>query len=167
MNKIKEAYTKVSKKIKYSNLARLINSKAIIKGLNDKIGDLEIEKKQLSDIKKKLEHELKRITKIADKVPSMEDIIKGADKSLKDKVKENKNLNDLIADLKSDLFNKELELGVANAQLEEYKLQIEDLKSDRYLIRKIPSGKTPNTIKTKVSRGMSANVTKYMREEHE
>ena len=167
MNKVKEIYTNVSNKIKKSNLAKLINSKAIIKGLNDKIGALEIEKKELSDIKKKLENQLKKVTRIANKVPSMEDIIKGADKSLKDKVNENKNLNDLIADLKSDLFNKELELGVANAQLEEYKLQIEDLKSDRYLIRKIPSGKTPNTIKTKVSRGMSANVTKYMRGEHE
>lgn len=167
MNKVKEIYTNVSNKIKKSNLARLINSKTIIKGLNDKIGALEIEKKKLSDIKKKLENDLKKVTKIADKVPSMEDVIKGADKSLKDKIEENKNLNDLIAELKSDLFNKELELGTANAQLEEYKLQIKDLKSDRYLIRKIPSGKTPNTIKTKVSRGMSANVTKYMRGEHE
>ena len=167
MKKLKEIYTNVSNKIKKSNLVRLINFKATIKGLNDKIGDLEEEKKQLSDIKKKLESELKKITKIANKVPSMEDVIKGADKSLKEKVKENKNLNDLIADLKSDLFNKELELETANAQLEEYKLQIKDLKSNRYLIRKIPSGKTPNTNKTKVSRPMSSNVTRYMRGEHE
>ena len=167
MNKVKEIYVNISKKIKQSNLARLINSKAIIKGLNDKIGALELEKKQLSDIKKKLEKELKEVTTIADKIPSMQLVIDSADKSLKDKINENKNLNDLIVDLKSDLFNKELELGTANAQLEEYKLQVKDLKSDRYLIRKVPSGKTPNTIKTKVSRGMSANVTKYMRGEHE
>lgn len=167
MNKVKEIYDNISNKIKKSNLARLINSKSIIKGLNEKIGALEIEKKKLSDVKKKLENELKRITKIADKVPSMEDVIKGADKSLKEKSKENKNLNDVIVQLKSDLFNKELELGTANAQLEEYKLQIKDLKSDRYLIRKLPSGKTPSTIKTKVSKPMSARVTNYMRGEHE
>ena len=167
MNKVKEIYVNISKKIKQSNLARLINSKAIIKGLNDKIGALELEKKQLSDIKKKLEKELKEVTTIADKIPSMQLVIDSADKSLKDKINENKNLNDLIVDLKSDLFNKELELGTANAQLEEYKLQVKDLKSDRYLIKKVPSGKTPNTIKTKVSKGMSANVTKYMRGEHE
>lgn len=167
MEKVKEIYKNVSKKIKQSNLVRLINSKSIIKGLNEKIGDLEEEKKQLSDVKIKLENELKKITKIADKVPSMEDVIKSADKSLKEKAKENKNLNELISQLKSDLFNKELELGTANAQLEEYKLQIEDLKSDRYLIRKVPSGKTPNTNKTKVARPMSANVTKFMRGEHE
>ena len=165
MKSFKEKGINVLKQIKKSNLVGLLRSKAIIKELNEKIGDLELEKRQLNDIKTVLENNLKKVTKIANKVPSMEEIIKGADKSLK--AKENKNLNDLIADLKKDLFNKELELGTANAQLEEYKLQIEDLKSNRYLVKKIPSGRTPKTIKTRVSRGMSGNVIRYMRGEHE
>lgn len=167
MKSFKEKGINVLKQIKKSNLVGLLRSKAIIKELNEKIGDLELEKRQLNDIKTVLENNLKKVTKIANKVPSMEEIIKGADKSLKAKAKENKNLNDLIADLKKDLFNKELELGTANAQLEEYKLQIEDLKSDRYLVKKIPAGRTPKTIKTRVSRGMSSNVIRYMRGEHE
>ena len=167
MKSFKEKGINVLKQIKKSNLVGLLRSKATIKELNEKIGDLELEKRQLSDLKKVLENNLKKVTKIANKVPSMEDIIKGADKSLKEKAKENKNLNDLIAKLKKDLFNKELELGTANAQLEEYKLQIEDLKSDRYLVRKLPSGRKPKTIKTKVSKPMSNNVIRYMRGEHE
>ena len=167
MKSFKEKGINVLKQIKKSNLVGLLRSKATIKELNEKIGDLELEKRQLNDIKTVLENNLKKVTKIANKVPSMEDIIKSADKSLKAKAKENKNLNDLIADLKKDLFNKELELGTANAQLEEYKLQIKDLKSNRYLVRKLPSGRTPKTIKTRVSRGMSGNVVRYMRGEHE
>ena len=42
--------------------------------------------------------------------------------------------------------------------------EILDLKSDRYLIKKIPSGKTPNTVKTKLSKPMSATVRKFMKE---
>ena len=55
----------------------------------------------------------------------------------------------------------------ANMQIAEYKAQIKDLKSDRYLIRKIPAGRTKNTNKTKISRPMSNNVVKFMRGEHE
>lgn len=167
MKSLKEKGINILKQIKKSNLVGLLRSKAVIKELNEKIGDLELEKRQLSDIKKKLENELKKATKIADKVPSMEEIIKGADKSLKEKIKENKNLNDVIVELKNDLFKAQLELGTANAQKEEYEAQIKDLKSNRYLVKKIPSGRTPKTIKTKVSKPMSANVTRYMRGEHE
>ena len=52
-------------------------------------------------------------------------------------------------------------------QLELKDEEISELKSDRYLIKKIPSGRKPNTNKTKISKPMSARVTKYMRGEHE
>lgn len=167
MKSLKDRYTNISKKIKHSNLVRFLRSKSIIRGLNEKIEGLEEEKRKLKDIKTSLENQLKVKTELADKIPSMELVINSADKSLKDKLEENKKLNDEIAQLKSDLFNKELELGTANAQVEEYKLQVEDLKSNRYLIKKVPAGRTKNTIKTKLSKPMSARVTSYMRGEHE
>lgn len=157
----------ICKKIKHSNLVRFIRSKSIIRELNGEIEGLEKEKQKLIDNKKKLENQLKEKAKLADKLPSMQLVIDSADKSLKDKLQEISKLNDEIVELKSSLFNKDLELSNANVEIDNYKEQIKDLKSDRYLIRKISSGKTPNTNKTKISKPMSANVTKYMRGEHE
>lgn len=167
MNKVKEIYTNISNKIKKSNLARLINSKAIIKGLNDKIGALEIEKNELNSKIRSLTIETKKLEELSIKIPSMELIIESSDKAIKSKITEIKQLREDKIKLECELFDVKNDLISANIQKEEYEAQIKDLKSDRYLIRKIPSGKTPNTIKTKVSRGMSANVTKYMRGEHE
>lgn len=167
MKSLKERYTNICKKIKNSNLARFLRFKSIIKDLNEEIDSLKEEKTKLIDIKILLENELREKTELADKIPTKDLIIDSADKSLKDKIQEINKLNDEIVQLKSDLFNKELELGTAKAQTEEYQLQVKDLKSDRYLIKKVPAGKTKNTNKTKVSRPMSSNVTKYMRGEHE
>ena len=49
-------------------------------------------------------------------------------------------------------------------QVKELTSQISELKSDRYLIKKIPSGKTPNTNKTKISMPMKSSVRRFMKE---
>ena len=52
-------------------------------------------------------------------------------------------------------------------EIENLKAKLEESMTDKYLVKKIPSGKTPNTIKTKVSAPMKASVRKYMKEEFE
>ena len=52
-------------------------------------------------------------------------------------------------------------------EVENLKAKLEESMTDKYLVKKIPSGKTPNTIKTKVSSPMKASVRKYMKEEFE
>lgn len=157
----------IIEKIKKSNIVRLLKFKTIIKDLENKLGVLEEEKKQLNSKIRTLNTEKKKLIKIAEKVPSLELVIKSSNKSIKEKIKQNKELEEKRLTLENQLFENNLELKSIKIQLEEYENQIKDLKSDRYLIRKIPSGKTPNTNKTKISKPMSSRVTKYMREEHE
>ena len=50
-------------------------------------------------------------------------------------------------------------------EIQDLKAKIKDLESDRYLIRKIPSGRTKNTIKTKIkSSNKESNAIKYVKE---
>lgn len=97
----------------------------------------------------------------------MELVIASSDKSLKNKMQEINKLKEDKINLNVELFDTKNKLATANIQKEEYEAQINELKSDRYLVKKIPSGKTPNTNKTKISRPMSKNVVKFMRSEHE
>lgn len=78
-----------------------------------------------------------------------------------------KEYEEKCVELTNDLFLKQQELARVNIQKEEYEAEIKDLKSDRYLLKKIPSGRPKSTIKTKISKPMSCNVTKFMRNEHE
>ena len=77
-------------------------------------------------------------------------------------------LTTLLEQLENQLFETNQELVRYKIQCEEYENQIRDYRTEgRYLVKKVKSGRTPNLIKTKVSKPMSANVTKYMRGEHE
>lgn len=174
MKRFKEICIKIQKRIKKSNFVQLLKHRAIIKELKQKIGDLEEKEKTLNNEILNLRIEKRELKKTADRVPSLELVILSSDKSIKDKINENnqlkdnnKKLEEKALELDTKLFEKDLELKSSKIQVEEYESQIKDLKSNRYLIRKIPSGRTPNTVKTKVSKPMSARVTKYMREEHE
>jgi len=167
MKRVKEIFKNIQKRVEKSNLVRLIKFKSIIKELNDKIGDLEKEKKSLNDEITRLNLDVKKLEPLANRVPSLELVIEESDKSIKEKIEEINKLDEKRLELETDLFNKDLELKKYIIQTEEYKAQIEDLKSDRYLIRKVKSGRTPNTNKTKISKPMSARVTNYMRGEHE
>lgn len=64
--------------------------------------------------------------------------------------KENNKLKGSIKNLESEIIN--------------LKAQITDLKSDRYIVRKIPTGRTKSTVKTKISKPMSNRVRKFMKE---
>lgn len=81
---------------------------------------------------------------------------------------------ELISYLKKD--NKELtkvnkklmsENNNQKKEIEELNTMINDLRSDRYLIKKIPSGRTPNLNKAKVKTSVTTrpNVRKYIKEE--
>lgn len=157
----------IIEKIKKTNIVKLLKFRTIIKDLENKLGDLEEENQRLIDSVKVLDLDNKKLEKAANKVSKLEMQLKETNKSIKDKDKKNKKLEEERINLESKLFENTLELKSVKIQLEEYEDQIKDLKSDRYLIRKIPSGKTPNTNKTKISKPMSSRVTKYMREEHE
>lgn len=164
---MKELYLKIKKRIKQSNIAKLIKFRSTIKDLESKIGDLEKEKQKLYDKIRRLEIESQRLEELAIKVPSMELVIASSDKSIKNKMAEIEQLKSNTLKLQCEVFEAKNELAKANIQKEEYEAQIKDLKSNRYLVRKIPSGKTPNTNKTKISKPMSGNVVKFMRSEHE
>lgn len=62
--------------------------------------------------------------------------------------------------LKDDIVDLEIQIK----SLEE---EIKDLKSDRYLIKKIPSGRPPKTQKTKISLPMKPSVRRHMKEVHD
>lgn len=167
MKKIKEILNKISNKIKKSNLVRLLKSRNTIKELESKITELDRDKQKLNDKIRGLEIENKRLEELENKVPSMELVIASFDKTIKSRNEEIKQLKDEKVKLHIELFETKNQLATANIQKEEYEAQINDLKSDRYLVKKVRAGRTPNTNKTKISRPMSGNVVKFMREEHE
>lgn len=154
-------------KIKKLGVTKLLISRSTIKKLETKIEEQDKEIKALKDKIRIINLERGRIAKqeqtakaFRKEIKKLTDIIdtsKGVIKALRNAQEK----------LETELFESKQELAKYKIQCESYELQIEDLKSDRYLIRKIPSGKTPNTNKTKISKPMSARVTKYMREEHE
>ena len=145
----------------------LLKSKTIIKELENKIGDLGKEKQDLIDKLRNLNSEKEKYELEANKVPNLIEKVKKNNKSIKQKTEQNKELEKIKLDLEIKLFESNQELARVKIQLEEYEAQIKDLKSDRYLIRKVRAGRTPNTNKTKISKPMSAKVTNYMRNEHE
>lgn len=167
MKRIKEILNNISKKIKKSNVAQFLRFRATINDLENKIEELKRDKQLLNDKVNKANIKLERLDELENRVPSMEMVIASSDKSIKSKMKEIDELKEEKVKLQSELFETKTKLGTANAQMEEYELQIKDLKSDRYLIKKVRAGRTPNTNKTKLSRPMSGNVVKFMREEHE
>lgn len=167
MKKLLYIKEKILKKIKQSNLAKLLMSRSKIKELNEKVGVLVKDKEKLIDKISILELEKNKLESENNRIPSLELIIESADKSIKDELKKNKLLEDNRIKLENELFETKQELARVNIQLELRDDEIKELKSDRYLIKKIPSGRKPNTNKTKISKPMSARVTKYMRGEHE
>lgn len=167
MKRIKEIWNNISKKIKKSNVVRFLRFRATINDLENKIEELKKDKQLLNNKINKANIRLERLDELESKIPSMELVIASSDKSIKNKIKEIVELKEEKVKLQSELFETKLQLGTANAQKEEYEAQIKDLKSNRYLVRKIPTGRTKNTIKTKISKPMSGNVTRYMRGEHE
>lgn len=164
---MKELINKIKKRIKQSNIAKLIKFRSTIKELESKIGDLEKDKQKLNDRINSLNLDLEDKEELENKVFCMEMVIASSDRAIKNRLAENEQLQKDKLKLQNEVFEIKMELASANIQKEEYEAQIKDLKSDRYLVKKIPSGRKPNTNKTKISRPMSGNVVKFMRSEHE
>ena len=171
MKKLKVIWGNWLKKIKKWEIVKMLNYKEEINKLNNKLEIANSEIRDLTDLsnlykrdRNRLERQLEK-TKI--RIASQEEIVDASDKTIKkyiERIKELETEHDVLLD---KAFNLELEGKYKQVQIEEYEAQIKDLKSDRYLVRKLPAGKTPNTVKTKISKPMSARVTKYMRGEHE
>lgn len=170
-NKIKE----IKERIKKSNFYKLIKFKSEINDLSTKIKDLEGEKRELIDLYQKQKTVLKSYKNNDIKVVTYEALIERTDKELKKKldsnkklIQKNKELSKENEELQTKLFENDLEVKRLSIQIEEYKAQIEDLRAEgRYIVKKVRAGRTPNTNKTKISKPMSGNVTRYMRGEHE
>lgn len=82
--------------------------------------------------------------------------------TLKDELK-------VINGCKGGLIKENNKLKKSNEELKNRILiletEINELKSDRYLIKKIPSGKTKNNIKTKISPQIKPQVREFMQKE--
>lgn len=167
MKKLKLIWGNWVKKIKKLGIVKMLNYKSEISYLNDKINKLNKEINDLKDLNIQNQIERNILDKEQKKILKLENIVELSDKSLKEKITKIKELENQNSELLSKLFNLDLEMKSLKIQIEEYEAQIKDLKSDRYLIKKVKSGRTPNTNKTKISKPMSARVTKYMRGEHE
>lgn len=167
MKKLKVIWGNWLKKLKKLGIVKMINYKEEIKKLNEEISDLNDDIKKLRDLNYIYKLDRDELEESQRRISSLEEIVNSSDKTLKEHIKHIKELNKANCTLLDKTFKLELEIKSREIQIEEYKLQIKDLKSDRYLIKKIPSGRTKNTIKTKISKPMSARVTKYMRSEHE
>lgn len=168
MKKIKEILINISKRIKKSNIVQLLKSRTIIRELENRIGELGKEKQELIDGLRTMTKERDKLEKDNKRIPSLELIIKSSDKSIKEKIKENEELEEKRCNLENKLFETNLELANIKIQLELCEEQIKNYKTEgRYLVKKVKAGRTPNTIKTKIAKPMSTRVTKYMREEHE
>lgn len=167
MKRIKELIGKIKKRIEKSNITKLIKFRTTIKNLESKIGDLEKEKQKLYDKINSLNLDLEDKEELENRIFCMEMVIASSDRAIKSRLAENEQLQRDKLQLQNEVFEIKMELASANIQKEEYEAQIKDLKSDRYLVKKVRAGRTPNTNKTKIARPMSARVTKYMRGEHE
>lgn len=164
---LKDKLREIKKKIRGNIYEKLQEAKNQVKDYELKEQDWGKEKQALIDKNRILNLELGRYKKQFVKSTELKEQIDLLEKELRD-IDESK--DDVLKELletQAELFNEKLEKNKYKIQCEEYQHQIEDLKSDRYLIRKIPAGRIPNTNKTKISKPMSSSVVRYMRDEHE
>lgn len=165
---LKEKYKNIKEGIKKSNLVRLLKSKTIIKELENHIGELVKEKQALIDKNKSLNLEIRKYDRQQKKAAEFKKEIKKLEDLVNSSEYEKQQVTDELLETQAELFNTKLELSKYKIQCEEYEQQINDYRTEgRYLVKKIKSGRTPNTIKTRVSKPMSSNVVAYMRGEHE
>lgn len=168
MTKLKIIWGNWLIKIKKSNLVRLLKSKTIIKELENHIGELVKEKQALIDRNKSLNLEIRKYDRQEKKTAEFKKEIRELDGLLEDSTKETELLKKAKLELESKIFELNHEVAKYKIQCEEYEQQINDYRTEgRYLVKKVKAGRTPNTIKTRVSKPMSSNVVAYMRGEHE
>lgn len=165
---LKERLNNIKKGIKNMNIVKLLKSKAIIKELENKIGELGKEKQDLIDKNRALNLEIRKYNRQDKKIVEYKKDIQELDSLLEDATKETDLLRKAKLELESKIFELNQEVARYKIQCEEYEQQINDYRTEgRYIVKRLKPGKTPNTIKTRVSKPMSGNVVAYMRGEHE
>ena len=158
----------LKEKIDKSNLVKLLKFKTIIKELEQRIGELGKEKEELIDANRSLKLEIKKYDKQEKRTFEFKKEIKELDSLLEDTTKEVELQKKAKLELECKIFELNQEVAKYKIQCEEYEHQIEDYRTEgRYLVKTIKPGKTPNTIKTRVSKPMAGSVVRYMRGEHE
>lgn len=158
----------IKEKIDKSNLVKLLKSRTIIKELGNHIGELVKEKQELIDRNRILNLNIKKYDKQEKRAAEYKQDIRELDVMLEDSTKEMELLKKAKLELESKIFELNQEVARYKIQCEEYEHQIEDYRTEgRYLIKKIKPGRTPNTIKTRISKPMAGNVIAYMRGQHE
>lgn len=128
------------------------DSEKVINSLERKSFDLLQENSKLKDSKLKQELSLKEEVKnLKLKIDAIKDDLVKANKSKGGLTKENNKLKKQVEE--------------CTKEINDLKAKINDLQSDRYLIKKIPSGRTKNTIKTKIkSSNKESSAIKYVKE---
>lgn len=168
MKKLKLIWGNWLKKIKKWGIVKMFTYKSEIKRLETIISELEEEKRNLNDLLYIAKVDQKELDEKKIKIASLEQILDGANKTSKENLEKIKEINKLNEELLTRTFELDLEIKTKNVEIENYKLIIKDYQTEgRYLVKKVKPGRKPNTIKTKISKPMSSNVTKYMRGEHE
>lgn len=165
---LKEKFKEIKEKIKKTNLAKLLMTKSIIKELEQRIGELVKEKQDLIDANRLLKLEIRKFNKNEKKTIEFKKEIKELDSLLEDTTKELELQKKVKLELESKIFELNQDMIRYKIQCEEYEKQIEDYRTEgRYLIKTLKPGRTPNTIKTRISKPMTGSVVRYMRGEHE
>lgn len=158
----------LKEKINKSNLVKLLKSKTIIRELEQRIGELGKEKEDLIDKNRSLNLEIRKYDRQYKKSSEFKKEIRELDNLLEDTTKELELQKKAKLELESKIFELNQEVAKYKIQCEEYEMQINDYRTEgRYLVKTIKPGKTPNTIKTRVSKPMAGSVVRYMRGEHE
>lgn len=112
----------------------------------------------------KLKSERKKLTIENKKQENIIDEQASENYDLNKKIKQEQGAKGGLTKKNNNLNKQVLEL---QKEVEDLKKKLEESMTDKYLVKKIPSGKKPNTLKTKVSAPMRGSVRKYMREEFE
>ena len=168
MKKLKLIWGNWLKKIKKWGIVKMFTYKSEIKRLETIISELEEEKRKLYDLVQIYKLDQNELEQANIKIASLEQILEGANKTSKENLEKIKEINTINEELLTRTFELDLEIKTKNVEIENYKLIIKDYQTEgRYLVKKVKPGRKPNTIKTKISKPMSSNVTRYMRGEHE
>lgn len=81
------------------------------------------------------------------------------DSSINEKLRQDHKAN------KKLLKEKCKELADVTEKYNELQKEFEEFKKNKFIVREVKSGKTPNTLKTKVASPMKSSVRRYMKEE--
>lgn len=127
-------------------------------------GDLEKTKIELNRAYFKIERYRENISRLEKEKISLNASKGGLTKEI-NKLKCDLVEKDNLIDEKQIMINeKDSTIHQLKKEINELNNLINDLKSDRYLIKKIKPGRTPNLNKTKISMPMKPNVAKFMKE---